>query len=382
MVVLWSLTAWATECAQPLVRTEIEAIADAAAAAVEADDAGRFRERMRQFTRMVPCLREPLPAAPWARLLVLDAVVVFAEGRDPTSQLGTALRIDPDVPIPDFLRERARAETLGEEGALPAGSKAWVDGQRVNGFPVLTGDHVLQLERDGSWEAVFGNTPPRAWIDRTAVVPRPTPDQPPARELVTRIALGTASLGVERIAQRPDVPGDFVPEAEVTSPSLVIGGELGLDVATAVGGWARGGVPLRLGRLSGGGVRFAPRAELGVDGPLGPLRVEVGLSAAFTPTLQGGRNLPRPDLLPLLGARWWGDQGDAGLSVAGWLDSARIQGRFGWTLDVEALGQGKVRLGAEAAWHGRGFRQQVPGGPRGVRAAGLEVLACAGLIWR
>lgn len=371
MWIVWTMEAVASDCSQPFREAEVQALVTAATAAVESDDVSGFRDKTRQLARMVPCLDAPISTRPLARLYVLEAIVRLAEGGGPEQPLGTALRIWPGVEIPPFLADRARKEELGPSDPLPYGVRAWIDGQPVGGFPPLVGDHVLQREEGGRLESVVGNAPPRAWVSKRSG----------GGGSSDGVGLLAGGLGLERAAQRPEQPGDFVPDAEVLSPSLSVMGEGALELGPAFGVWGRLWMPLRVGRLSGGGLRIGPGAAAGVYGPIGPVRIELGAVATSTPTLQGDRNVPELDVLPVVGARWWGDPVDVGVSVAAWTDSVRVRATGGWTVPVD-VGDGALRAGVELAVRSRGFEQQVPGGARGVRAASVEGLGSIGVVWR
>lgn len=378
---LGGFAAWAAECNRPLTRPELEAIAESATAAIEADDSARFRERFRQAVVLVPCLEGPLPREPWARLLVLEAVVRVAEGTDPTPVLSTALRVHPGVSLPPFLKGKASAESLGDGPAPAQGARFWVDGQPSAHVPTLSGDHVFQREIGGRFESVYASAAPRGWAQARARAPDAQPDPRPVGSGVElRFASFGAAAGVERITQRPDENGDFAPRADVVSPSLVATGELRGGAGPGVI-WGRANAPLRIGALSGAGVRIAPRAELGLAFPVAGIELEVGALLGATPTLQGGRNVPVFDPLPLVGVRGWAGAIDAGATVAAWADSARVRGALGWTLDASGPLKDALRVTVDAGWAGRRFRQRLADRDRRVGASGLEFLVGGSVRW-
>ncbi|MEZ4320381.1 MAG: hypothetical protein R3F61_23070 [Myxococcota bacterium] len=366
MVLLASL-AWSNECASPLTAAELEALVQAASTAVGNDDVAGFRARYRELGKRVPCLEGPIPTKPWAEMLVLDAIVRFADGQEAGVPLGTARSIDPGVEVPPFLADVAPIAPDGGE-PIAAGVELYVDGVRAERLGPLQGDHVLQRSRGGRWESVLGSSIPRSWSSESSARIPTTP--------ADRWVIASIGPGFTWVSQKPDEPGDYLPEASGVGAGAQVSGEARFAFEQA-GAFARVVLPLWIGRLSGGGLRFSPSGDLGVSRAAGPIEVELGVHVAFTPLLEGGKNKERLDLLPALGARWVGDAGDAGLTVGAWLDSVRVVGRGGWSIEA---GESRIRVGAEVGAHTRGFEQQLPARVRPLHQTTFEAGLSVGMV--
>ncbi|MCB9677388.1 MAG: hypothetical protein H6737_19935 [Alphaproteobacteria bacterium] len=371
MFLVWSL-AWASDCTEPLTEKELKSIVSAASAAVGNDDVAGFRGQYKELSRRVPCLAGPVPRASWAEMLVLDAIVRFAEGQDVSAPLGTARTVDPGVEVPPFLAEIETPTRKGGD-SVPSGVELYLDGARVTRLPPLAGDHVVQRVVDGEWESTLSSSVPKSWTSSGPVKAIREPI-----ELGTRWFYAGATPGVAWMRQHPEEPGDYLPEAKRLAVGVTVAGEARLWV-DSVGAFTRGALALQVGRLSGGGLRLDPSVELGATVALGPVVGEAGAMASFTPLLEGGKNRQRLDLLPALGVRWLDDSFDAGLTVAGWLDSARVRARAGYSTDA---GAGLLRIGLEVGGHSRGFEQQLPDRDRALRQTVLDAGLALGLVVR
>lgn len=372
MLLLWSM-AWAAECDATFTDADVLALVEEARSAVENDDVSGFKQTYRRFSKRVVCLDGPVPSAPWAELLVLDAIVRFAEGADARTPLATARGIDPDVEVPPFLAGVEPAPSGGAGADVPIGVKLYVDGSVVEEVAALQGDHVIQRDLGWKWESLMGNALPRGWMQPPGPAPKPTPDPSAGPDLW---AIGAVGFGVRRVDQRPDEPGDYVAELASVMPGAVVSGELRVTVAEA-GAFARVAAPLWLGRLSGGGLQPSIAGDAGVAYVLGTVQGEAGASVGLSPLVEGDEDRLRLDVLPTLGARWIDDGLDAGMSVGVWSDSQRLALRGGWSTPS---GPGHFRLGLDLGASRRRFEQRLDDRTRSIAQSTLSARLTVGLV--
>jgi hypothetical protein len=331
--------AWAFGCPQPMTATEVDSVVGEARTAVDNDDVAGFRRHYVRFGERVRCLQEPLPRQPWAELLVLDAIVRFAEGEAVDHRLQTARLIWPRVSIPGFLPSAAPAPTAPPGRTAPPG--LYVDGSEVSTVPDLKGDHVVQRVQDDVWETVFSSQVPRGWAGSGT-------DGSTTKPLWS-VRAG-AGPGFAHASPRAGDPGAVLPDAQGGGPGVLVTAAIE-TTGSGPNGFGRLQVPLWLGQVGVGSARIPVSLHAGGTVPAGPARVELGALFALTPLRTGDTRVERVDLLPTLGVAHQGTLLDAGLTVAAWLDSLRLRGRFGLTLS------NGLRAGLLLDLHRRAFTQ-------------------------
>ncbi|MCA9570198.1 MAG: hypothetical protein KC656_20280, partial [Myxococcales bacterium] len=298
--------AWSADCSTPMTTTEARTFVQQARTAVESDDVARFQERYRSFVQRARCLEEAVPKGPWAEMLVLDAIVAFAEGRDASTPLGTAKATDPGVEVPPFLSDKV------PPASSPSGPRApkdvYLDGRPTDVLPALKGDHVLQRRTAAGWETVVADAWPKAWTSGASGQKQPTGPRDPAptprapSNSVVDVFLG-GGPGLARSAQHPQEPGDFLPDAKGTGPGLDVSGELQAR-GGLVGGVARVRIPIWLGQLGVRGARVPLALEGGATYAIGPVLAEAGAALGFSALREGDALTQRLEIQPFLGGRW------------------------------------------------------------------------------
>jgi hypothetical protein len=254
------------DCTGTDAAAHIARLAETAADAISADDAASFSAAWESARAVVPCLEEPLPTGPWARLLYGASVVAWAQGRPWEVEVDAALRTDPAVARtygPPETRSRALPSALAEGDPVAPGARFWVDGHPVVNETVLDGLHVVQRADDGTWDnrIVRADVWPSDWAQAEA--PRRGPGL-----LVAGLATGVAgaALGAGSYAAAHAHPrrGDGVHGrqhggVEHRGGGRRVRGGVGRAPLIGVGGPPDRRAPLRLGRA-----RRSARALSGV----------------------------------------------------------------------------------------------------------------------
>jgi hypothetical protein len=206
---IFVVTALAAPCERALTGEELAALEARSRRAVDDDDPGGHHRVMDEVALRVKCLDGPVPQGPWARLLVNETIVRYAEKRVWEPLLATALAVDPGVGnVPAFILDTFAQPTRPDAEPLPAGVALWVDGTLATHLPDPRGLHVVQTRDEalGSWTSA---------LLRDADVPESflavdTPGLPEPEGWVA--AYGTAGIGAW--SQRVDAPGSFLSDGD------------------------------------------------------------------------------------------------------------------------------------------------------------------------
>jgi hypothetical protein len=169
-------------CSVPFTEFDLRALVARSEDALMRDDALGHERLFAEFRSRVPCLDGQLPKDAWSRLLRGEAIVRRVRGEPWIPLLDTALAIYSDLDVPPYLLEQfsrlppvpPSTEPLAPDAAL------FVDGVLVGAVPTLTGEHVVQVWRDGRWRSAYVQDAPvpTAWIAPAAAV---VVDEGPAR---------------------------------------------------------------------------------------------------------------------------------------------------------------------------------------------------------
>lgn len=348
--------AWGQECAQAFEEPVLRAMVKGSTDALSNDDPLGHKKMYNQFVAMVPCLRSQLPKDAWARLLINDAIVRKAtQDPDWMAPLSTAMAIFPDLDaVPGYIaRDFApslppppRPEPIPEDATL------FVDGVLQQSVPILSGEHILQLWRDGAWQSlhVVDQQVPSAWLvarPREVVqVEADTGEWVPEGRGILGVSFGLAVVSqlVEDPLQLPGEPEPwtFLADAQQFAPLIGIASAGAQPIASTGGIFWDVSVPLAIPKIytqaSGGG--FA------VDSTASALPVIMGGAAAVLEGLHFGfgggavqvLKLEGDDILgvwlpqPHVSLGLWADRSD--FTVGGGATNTAAHGlvRGGWAL--------------------------------------------------
>lgn len=275
------------ECFQSFTEFDVRALLAQSNAATYNDDTVAHKRLFDEFVSRVPCLEAQLPKDAWAQMLVNEAVYRKVTGAAFDDILGTALEIYPEIPdVPEILMDeyappppvRFHAQPIPEDATL------FVDGVLQPKVPVIEGEHVLQLWRDGKWTNLFveDQQVPPDWL-----VPKPEKIREvvlveevwePAGRGVVGAGLGF-TLGRQMIEDPPGAP----PPASGTDEFLADNRTVG--VLSSIGSFGVQPIASSAGLLWDVLVTFqAPtlRSETAVEG--GPTRSKFEEGLALMPS--------------------------------------------------------------------------------------------------
>lgn len=217
------------DCAQPFTDLDLQQIVDLSDRALDDGDALAHKRLWIEFVGRVPCLEGQIARDGWARLLVNQAVVSKkVTGGDWSAMLSTALRTWPLVEVPrSVLDEHAPLpppESL--PAPIPRDATLLVDGVIVATVPVLSGDHVVQLWRGGTWTSAYltgSQQVPEEWL--AAEPERAAPEVVTERAPWTPIGRGMVgvAIGVGVDQQMVDgPPGTWLGESRTFSATWTL----------------------------------------------------------------------------------------------------------------------------------------------------------------
>lgn len=212
---LWFLSvAHAQECGVAFGEFEVRSLVERSEDALLRDDALAHARLFEEFVDRVPCLDAQLPKDAWARLLRGEAIVRRVQGKSWIPLLDTALHVWADLDVPPYLMEQfsplpslPRTDT-----PIPKGAVLFVDGVLAPVVPALSGEHVVQVYRDGAWRSAWvedGGIPAELLAAEEVAAPvdtGPTRWEPASRGYVGAI-LG-ASVGRQMVEDPAEWLGD------------------------------------------------------------------------------------------------------------------------------------------------------------------------------
>ncbi|MCB9683942.1 MAG: hypothetical protein H6738_01690 [Alphaproteobacteria bacterium] len=344
MLIAWTLATARAGC--PLSADDIVAASERSASAIAADDAPEHAKTFTALLRDLHCLEEELPREAWARLLLDEAIVSFAEGRDHRTVLAAAHRADPELAIPSFL---ARTPPSTELFRAP-GTLRWpttVDGVRVEDPVRLEGVHVVQATTGRghlTWVVDDGRFPEDALGGLPAVGK-------------VRVSTKGSPWGVLTTTGGWAETADRVADGD---PALTRGGLVGLAAFGHLTLAGPLGASAELGSAFGDGALASGRLALTV----GTDRVWGWAGGAVVSLRQGEDELRRTFWLPqpMLGvaARSPGDRAlDGSLGFGVVPGTWNVDGRIG--VAVVPVGPLDLRVGAAANVVTAAFVQEVSG---------------------
>ncbi len=162
----WAVAALAqSACSNPFTAEQVRALAAASTEALLADDALAHKRLWDELADRAECLDHQLADDQWARILLNEALVRKATGKDWQRALDTALRAFPALDVPTFLREEFRPLPKPTPSGVPVPEDVtlFLDGVLSPEVPLLDGDHVVQAWRDGRFRS--------AWLEDGAQIP-------------------------------------------------------------------------------------------------------------------------------------------------------------------------------------------------------------------
>ena len=143
--------------------------------ALSTDDLIEHGAAVRDIKATLPCLNQPLPTTSWSEFLVGLAIVEYTLGRDWTSYLDTAYRINVNLSVqygPPDIRQYLPKKIISEVRSVHNDATYYLDGLPLNEVGDLVGLHVAQRQDASSWETrVLDNDSfPDHWLQ-----PKPAP---------------------------------------------------------------------------------------------------------------------------------------------------------------------------------------------------------------
>lgn len=253
-------SAVAAPCEQSFDVEALRRLASEADAAIDQDDMVAHGRVMAEIRASAECLSEPVDAKTWARLLVTQALVESALGRDWRAPLTSALLADPGVahdvgpkeireyPLP--IEDPTYLVPVARDGIF------FLDGRQVEAVQPgeLAGPHLVQAYAAGRWETRYlEDAPfPSNWVAPVAESAEVKRRRSPALP-VTGLALGVAGAATAVTSWAMAV------NAEAPSAAKV-----GTLKALNVGGWALAGVGSGLAVVHV--ARPAPTAQVTISG--------------------------------------------------------------------------------------------------------------------
>lgn len=238
MLALLLSLAHASPCADGWTAENLRSLADRADTALDSDDMVAHAQTFAELRESAECLREPVSAEQWARMLVSLALVEHALARDWRSPLTAALIAFPGVNHqvgPDDIRQFP-LPFPDETHYIPVASDGifFLDGRQVTAVPPgeLAGPHLVQSYAEGTWETRYlEDAPyPSNWLAPTSAETAATVNK---RTPVLLIGgAGAAAVGVATAA------GSYF--SARGRESVTEGGEAALK-AVNYSGWALAG---------------------------------------------------------------------------------------------------------------------------------------------
>ncbi|MCB9674428.1 MAG: hypothetical protein H6737_04880 [Alphaproteobacteria bacterium] len=373
----------AEPCATALTAEELYAMDARSNLAVQSDDPEGHAAVVHELAERVACLEGPIPQGPWARMLVNETIVRYAQQEPWEHVLATALEVDAGVAnVPGFVREAYRAPDSVAGAAAPAGVRLFVDGRQTDTLPPARGMHVVQRELEDGWHSVL-------LVD--ARVPDALLVPPPQRTVPGWSTVGLL-VSAARWSQSPDDPGDFLAaeKAGQTRVGVASHGRVPFLLDARLGlAWdaALGTEIYTADTLADGEPATAESRDLTVR-PGGSAFVGAGFGGPVAAVLGGGAVVLRSHTrtadavhvapLPWLGVQASGDALDAaagfgiaprawnGSVRAGWSPATRI--RFGVHVDAAHMSLAQLGDGAPAGAVRRvGLTQITAGATAGLR---------------
>ena len=239
ILALLATLAQAAPCEGAWTVDDLRALADRADTALDADDMVAHARTFTELRQSAECIREPLSAEEWARMLVGLALVRHALDYDWRSPLRSALIAFPAVNHqmgPDDIRNFP-LPVVDETYYVPVAGDGifFLDGRQVSAVPPgdLPGLHIVQSYAEGSWETRYLEDAPYPgnWLAPTSAETTATVNKRPPVLLI-----GGASIAAVGVATGA---GSYF--AARSRESVTEGGEATLKAAN-IGGWALAGV--------------------------------------------------------------------------------------------------------------------------------------------
>jgi hypothetical protein len=390
MLLVRIATAHAQDCATPFSEFEVRALVDASEGALFNDDLLTHKQLFAEFVRRAPCLNQQLPKDAWAQLLLDEAIVRFTAKGVWQPLLETALQIFPDLEVPKYLRDQhvRPADQKYGEAPIPEDATLFVDGVLQPRIPLLVGEHVVQVWRDGRWRSVYldGATPfPAEWL-----VPKPkevieVEKVDGAWVPVGRGAVGVG-FGVLVTNQFVEGEGTYLPDARLIGGSTVVSSHGFQPVSGTPGVFWDGSLRIVVPsvRRLGGTPTFDTSPDLLPIGYFGPALVlensafGLGGGAFVLQKVEGG--VVYPGVYPQVHVTAEGRSGRGTFELGGGFSPSAAHGsmRGGWVLtDVEPL---SVQFGFDTNLDVVWFTEAPPG-ERGASVLQLGGLARIDVVW-
>jgi hypothetical protein len=147
---------------------------------IEQDDLIGHGAAVRSIKESLPCLTDTLPTKPWADFLVGLAIVEYALGREWTSHIDTAYRIDLNLSLnygPPEIRQYLPQKTISEVRRIKQDATYYLDGIPLQEIGSLTGLHIVQRNAGDEWETVVLESAPfpEKWLSPTKTTLANTP---------------------------------------------------------------------------------------------------------------------------------------------------------------------------------------------------------------
>jgi hypothetical protein len=205
LALLFSVT-HAAPCEEAWTVEDLRDLADRADRALDTDDMVTHAKTFRELRESAECIREPVSAEEWARMLVSLALVEHALERDWRSPLTAALTAFPGVDHqtgPDDIRQFP-LPVADETHYVPVAGDGifFLDGRQVTAVPPgdLTGPHLVQSYAEGTWETRYlEDAPyPSNWLAPSSAEGTATVSKRPPMLLIG--GAGAATVGVATAA--------------------------------------------------------------------------------------------------------------------------------------------------------------------------------------
>lgn len=391
MFVSWLVVvSHAQDCATPFGEFELRGLVDASEGALFNDDTLTHKQLFAEFTSRVPCLDHQVPKDAWAQLLLDEAIVRLTAKATWQPLLEAALQIFPDLKVPKYVLDQYVRPPPQKytDTTIPPDVTLFVDGVLQPRVPVLFGEHVVQIWRDGRWRSVFldGSAPfPAEWL-----VPKP-------KEVVEiekvdgdwrsagRGAVGVG-FGVLVANQFVEGEGTYLPDARLIGGLGVLASHGFQPVSSSPGVFWD--AALRLGvpsvRSVGGTATFDTSPEVLPNGYFGPALVfensafGVGGGVFVLQKVEGG--IPISSVYPQAHLTAEGRSGRGTFAVAGGFSPSAAHGgmRGGWVLT--RIAPVSFQFGFDTQLDVVWFTEAPPG-DRTASVVQLGVLGRIDLVW-
>jgi hypothetical protein len=332
-------------CAEALHEHELRAMVKRSTEALFDDKPQGHNLVYEELAARIGCLDHQLPKDAWAQLSLNEAIVRYVSREDWQPILSRALEIFPDLEdVPDYLLREWVRPPAPRYNRLPVPPDAtlFVDGVLTARVWELTGEHVVQVWRDGRWSSALlrpGDPFPEAWL-----APRP-------KEILTveatderwqpsgRGGLGLG-FGVWVSNQMVEDIGNYLPDASAVGGSSILGAHGAQPIAGSGGIFYDGTLRIvapSVRRVAGtptfdGSPEVLPAGYAGPAGVFEHNHVGIGFGGFALQTIEGGevltRFFPQPHLS--VGNR----AGRASFEFGGGLSPSAAHGtlRAGWVL--------------------------------------------------